>query len=296
MDPEDRLRTLIGNRVKGNKMLGRWLEILDDLRLRISNRIPRRPLTPASSKRSVPPPRRDVLFQNAALLSVAIHLTALLVLPPPGASGESTIPERVSLSTKLVPPPATAPPSPQPELQPVEVEPPEPSAPETKPAEEAPIEPSPAPQEDDLRTSRPEFSVDPPAAVSGPLDAPPQAKGRERERVDSLLQKTLQQASSHHDRDRWLMLEVREKVRVNLSRLQQRNLLISDGPGEASCLLGFLIDAEGWIFDITLRPAPGLEIDAFAIRDAIAVLNPVKAPPAGVATPIHLQLRIDFLE
>ncbi|MEO2149026.1 MAG: hypothetical protein ABGY15_02450, partial [bacterium] len=186
---------MIGNRVKGNKMLGRWLEILDDLRLRISNRIPRRPLTPASSKRSVPPPRRDVLFQNAALLSVAIHLTALLVLPPPGASGESTIPERVSLSTKLVPPPATAPPSPQPELQPVEVEPPEPSAPETKPAEEAPIEPSPAPQEDDLRTSRPEFSVDPPAAVSGPLDAPPQAKGRERERVDSLLQKTLQQAS-----------------------------------------------------------------------------------------------------
>lgn len=291
MDPEDRLRTLIGNRVKGNEMLGRWLEILDDLRRRISNRIPRRPLTAASSKRSVPPPRRDVLFQNAALLSVAIHLTALLVLPPPGASGESTIPERVSLSTKLVPPPATAPPSPQPELQPVEVEPPE-----TKPAEEAPVEPSPAPQEDDLRTGRPELSADPPAAATGPLDAPPQAKGPKREKVDSLLQETLQQASSHHDRDRWLMLEVREKVRENLSRLQQRNLLISDGPGEASCLLGFLIDAEGWIFDITLRPAPGLKIDAFAIRDAIAVLNPVKAPPAGVATPIHLQLRIDFLE
>ncbi|MDE0961459.1 MAG: hypothetical protein OSB09_11840, partial [Planctomycetota bacterium] len=168
--------------------------------------------------------------------------------------------------------------------------------PDPQAALEVPFEPFPTSLEDDLREGRPEITPNPPAAASSPLDAPPLASDPDRERVRSLLEETMQQASSHHQRDRWLMLEVREKVRHNLSQLQQRELRISEGPGEASCLLGFLVDAEGWIFDITLRPAPGLEIDAFAIRDAIALLNPIKAPPPGVATPIHLQLRVDFLE
>ncbi|MDE0960775.1 MAG: hypothetical protein OSB09_08350, partial [Planctomycetota bacterium] len=81
------------------------VEKLQDLRLRISRFLHHQGLTLSSSKRRVPSPRKDVLFQNAALVSVTIHLIALLVLPSPGVSGESTVPDRVILRTRMVDPP-----------------------------------------------------------------------------------------------------------------------------------------------------------------------------------------------
>ncbi|MGE4618355.1 MAG: hypothetical protein AAEJ04_00940 [Planctomycetota bacterium] len=234
--------------------------------------------------------KSDALLHNAAILSLALHLFMLLVLPTPGASGETAAPTRIILTSTVVAP------EPVPEPVPVveEVSPPQPEEPE-----ELIPEPEPQPAEmmtgSELQPIEELPTIDVKEGASGPLDAPVENKFN-REKIASLLEQTQKKAESQQAQERWLLLEVREKVLNSLSRLLRGNATIHDGNDAASFLLGFRIDAEGWIYDITLRPAPNVTIDAFAIRDAIAVLNPLIPPPKGVSLPIELHLRVDFME
>lgn len=234
--------------------------------------------------------RSDTLLQNAALLSLSIHMIALLLLPTPGSSEEVPPPNRITLNSKLV------------QLEPEPVPEPlnEKEAPSEPEIDEAPDEP-PIPDETDEI-----IAAEPPPPEPLPTPVVEQAaeettdtaveKSLEQQKIDRLLEETRKSSRQNQARDRWLMLEVREKVLNNLSRLLKGGASIHQGKGKASFLLGFRIDAEGWIYDLTLRPAPGVQLDAFAIRDAVAILNPLTPPPAGGKFPIDLRLKVDFLD
>lgn len=227
--------------------------------------------------------RKDELLQNAAIGSVLLHLMALLLIPSPGASSQSTPEPRITLHTSVSELPDPAPP-----------------AESIEGAKHVPEEPENLTDPEQYqRTELPTPAAEEVAemAIPSPGAADPEATADlDGSRVTSLLQETRDALARDQTRERWLMLEVREKIRANLAQLQQKETRITVGPGEASCLLGFFIDADGWIFDISLRPAPGIQIDAIAIRDAIAILNPLTPPPAVITPPIRLHLRVDFLE
>ena len=235
------------------------------------------------------PDSSDSILRNAALVSVALHLLALLVLPTPGSSTEPATGTRIVLRGSVL------------EAQPMETD--TPPEPQPRPEKQA------TPSDQDLETDPfpgPGKGVAEPVAVEEQLgsyvDATPDAVGEspqdtaESKRIEALLEQTQKTVLRNKTRERWLMMEVREQVLNNLSRLLQGNATIHRGDDRASFLVGFLIDAEGWIYDISLRPAPGVEFDAFAVRDAIAILNPLNPPPTGIDVPIELHLRVDFLE
>ncbi len=232
---------------------------------------------------------RDGLLHNAAYLSITMHLLFLLLFPAPGASSAQISNQRIVLHSRIAEEVAEETLDKEILDEPAEL-------PEETPPAQAVEDP---PQQQSIETSPPEISppLPPLPDPQTPLDAPvPSSSNLNDDKISSLLEETRDEISRDHERDRWLMLEVREKIRLSLSRLQQRETRVSSGPGDASCLVGFHVDAEGWIFDITLRPAPGIQIDAFAVRDAIAFLNPLTAPPPGVATPVELSLRVEFLD
>ena len=93
-----------------------------------------------------------------------------------------------------------------------------------------------------------------------------------------------------------MLLQVREPIREGLAKLFGQGTSISDSTDQGKFILSFWIDGEGWIYDLALKPAPGAQINAFEIRDMIARLNPLPAAPAGVKTPIKIQLRVQSLE
>ncbi len=241
------------------------------------------------TNRKPPSGSSDSILRNAALVSVALHLFAILVLPTPGSSSEPTTGTRIVLRGSVLeaaPMKTDTPSEPQPR----------PEKEETSGDQDLETDPVPSPSED----------VAEPDAVKEQLgsyvDAAPDAIGEspqdtaESKRIDALMEQTQKTVLQNKTRERWLMMEVREQVLNNLSHLLQGNATIHQGDDRASFLVGFLIDAEGWIYDISLRPAPGVEFDAFAVRDAIAILNPLNPPPTGIDVPIELHLRVDFLE
>lgn len=235
----------------------------------------------------------DTWLQIAALFSIFLHLGLLVMLPAPGNRGLLPAqPEPMSIQVfSKEPEPEPEPLHPvEEEVDPVTTE--EEPAPEEAPPVDLPLEPDPpipatlpAPE-----SVIPDFPLDAPAEPESPLE------DGEIERIQSLLNETLQLSKSDKARDRWLMLEVREPIRRGLSELHGRGVSVSDAEGQGKFLLSFWIDGEGWIYDLSLKPAPGVEIDAFGIRDMIAGLNPLKAAPSGVKTPIKLQLRVQNLE
>ena len=236
------------------------------------------------------PGHSDAILRNAALLSVTLHLVALLVLPTPGASGEPVARPRIVLDGSLLAPePMQTPTPPEPEPFPVAEDPAEEPDPQTDPVpdnKDSDVEP--IVLEDKFTTNSVDLAPDP-AEQS-------REEALQAERIRALLEQTQKTAHHNQDRERWLMMEVRERILNNLSRLLKTNATIHQEDDTASFLVGFLIDSEGWIYDISLLPAPGVEFDAFAVRDAIAILNPLNPPPTGIAIPIELELRVDFLE
>jgi len=232
----------------------------------------------------------DSLLQNAALLSLSLHLAALLLLPTPGATGEVNPESRILIKSTRVEPEPILEPEPTPE-PPAPLEPESNTVPDPEPAVD---EPEPA---SDVR----EVLIEEPlqAVTEAPVEETPADNGedsREQQQIDKLLEDTRRSTLHHQARNRWLMMEVREKVLNNLSRLHQGGASIHQGDGNASFLLGFRIDDEGWIYDISLRPAPGVQLDAFAVRDAVAILNPLAPPPRQGNFPVDVQLRVDFLD
>ncbi|MGB1070585.1 MAG: hypothetical protein ACPG1Z_02880 [Planctomycetota bacterium] len=240
----------------------------------------------------------DTWLQIAALFSIFLHLGLLILLPAPGNRG--ALPAQSGpMSIQFLarePEPEPAPPAKEEistteeeldqetieEQSPIEEDPPADLSPESNP----PIPPTiPSPE-----STIPDLPLDAPAEPESPVE------DGEIERIQSLLSETLQLSKSDKARDRWLMLEVREPIRRGLSELHGRGVSVSDAEGQGKFLLSFWIDGEGWIYDLSLKPAPGVEIDAFGIRDMIAGLNPLKAAPAGVKTPIKLQLRVQNIE
>lgn len=240
----------------------------------------------------------DTWLQIAALFSIFLHLGLLILLPAPGNRG--ALPAQSGpMSIQFLarePEPEPAPPveeeisTTEEELDPLTTE--EPQTIEEDPPVELPPESSPPipPALPSPESTIPDFPLDAPAEPESPLE------DGEMERIQSLLSETLQMSKSDKARDRWLMLEVREPIRRGLSELHGRGVSVSDAEGQGKFLLSFWIDGEGWIYDLSLKPAPGVEIDAFGIRDMIAGLNPLKAAPAGVKTPIKLQLRVQNIE
>ncbi len=253
------------------------------IRNRVASSVATSSAAATRARQQRPRRRKDELLQNAAIGSVMLHLMALLLIPSPGASSQSTPEPRITLHTSVREMPDPAPPA-----EPID-------GPEETPEEPETLTNS----EQDQSTELPPPAVQEIAEVaiaSAGTTEVEAADAHDSDRVSSLLQQTRDALARDQARERWLMLEVREKIRANLAQLQQQETRITDGPGEASFLLGFYIDAEGWIFDISLRPAPGFQIDAIAIRDAIAILNPLTPPPAVITAPIRLHLRVDFLE
>ena len=251
--------------------------------------------SPASS-RNKPSFNEDTWLQIAALFSIFLHLGLLVLLPAPGNRGvlpAQSGPMSIQVFSKD---PEPAPPAEEEiitiedEVDPVTIE--EETVSEEAPPVDLPLEPDPpiptvlpGPE-----STIPDFPLDAPAEPESP------AEDGEIERIQSLLSETLQMSKSDKARDRWLMLEVREPIRRGLSELHGRGVSVSDAEGQGKFLLSFWIDGDGWIYDLALKPAPGVEIDAFGIRDMIAGLNPLKAAPSGVKTPIKLQLRVQNLE
>lgn len=230
-------------------------------------------------------PRRqkDVLLQNAAIGSVMLHLMALLLIPSPGASSQTTPEQRITLHTSV-----SELPDPDPQAESID---------ETEQQSEEPEMVIDAEHDQRTEPLPPTAEVVEEVMIPAPVTTEVEATlAHDSSRVSSLLEETRDALARDLIRERWLMLEVREKIRENLAQLQQKETRITEGPGEASCLLGFYIDADGWIFDISLRPAPGIQIDGIAIRDAIAILNPLTPPPSVITPPIRLHLRVDFLE
>lgn len=233
-------------------------------------------------------------LQIAALFSVFLHLGLLILLPAPGQRGTlpaQTGPMTLQFSTPKPEPEPDPPIQPEPEPEEVEPEPEpipkvEPEAPET---DTDPLPPVPAPVLP-VSPTGPDLPLDGPANPESPIE------DGELERIQSLLTETLQQSQSDKARDRWLMLEVREPIRKGLTELHGSGVSVSDAQGQGKFLLSFWVDGDGWIYDLALKPAPGVDIDAFGIRDMIARLNPLAAAPAGVKTPIKLQLRVQSLE
>ena len=240
----------------------------------------------------------DTWLQIAALFSIFLHLGLLILLPAPGNRG--ALPAQSGpMSIQFLarePEPEPAPPveeeisTTEEELDPLTTE--EPQTIEEDPPVELPPESSPPipPALPSPESTIPDLPLDAPAEPESPVE------DGEIERIQSLLSETLQLSKSDKARDRWLMLEVREPIRRGLSVLHGRGVSVSDAEGQGKFLLSFWIDGEGWIYDLSLKPAPGVEIDAFGIRDMIAGLNPLKAAPAGVKTPIKLQLRVQNIE
>lgn len=240
----------------------------------------------------------DTWLQIAALFSIFLHLGLLILLPAPGNRG--ALPAQSGpMSIQFLarePEPEPAPPAEE-EIITIEEES-EPATTEEQPAieEDPPADLQPEasppipPKLASPESTIPDFPLDAPAEPESPLE------DGEMERIQSLLSETLQMSKSDKARDRWLMLEVREPIRRGLSELHGRGVSVSDAEGQGKFLLSFWIDGEGWIYDLSLKPAPGVEIDAFGIRDMIAGLNPLKAAPAGVKTPIKLQLRVQNIE
>ena len=239
----------------------------------------------------------EAWLRIAALLSIFLHLGILILLPAPGNRG--TLPaQRVQVDVRF---------RSTPEPDPIEEQIPEPIEDPNPLEEEELVEPSPPLVEE---TEIPETIVDnfaeimtpPTTAVesTAPLDSPAQPETPEEdgeiERIQSLLNDTLDQVNHDKARDRWLLLEVREPIRNGLTELLGQGFSISDAEGSGKFLLSFWIDAEGWIYDLALKPAPGVKIDAFGIRDMIARLNPLTSAPEGVKTPLKIQLRVQSLE
>lgn len=245
------------------------------------------------SSRDKPSFNEDTWLQIAALFSIFLHLGLLVLLPAPGNRGvlpAQSGPMSIQVFSREPEPEPEPAPTVEEEVDPVTTE--EQPVPEETPPVNLPLEPDPPipPALPSPELMIPDFPLDAPAEPESPLE------DGEIERIQSLLSETLQLSQSDKARDRWLMLEVREPIRRGLSELHGRGVSVSDAEGQGKFLLSFWIDGDGWIYDLALKPAPGVEIDAFGIRDMIAGLNPLKAAPSGVKTPIKLQLRIQNLE
>ena len=292
--------------MKGNEILttgiSRALTFLRSLRKsQPSAGSPEPPFFPEKSpvsSREKPSFNEDTWLQIAALFSIFLHLGLLVLLPAPGNRGvlpAQSGPMSIQVfSREPEPEPEPLPPVEE-EVDPVTTE--EEPVPEESPPVDLPLEPDPPiPPAPIPPTSPAPESVIPDFPLDAPAEPESPPEDGEIERIQSLLSETLQLSKSDKARDRWLMLEVREPIRRGLSELHGRGVSVSDAEGQGKFLLSFWIDGDGWIYDLSLKPAPGVEIDAFGIRDMIAGLNPLKAAPSGVKTPIKLQLRVQNLE
>jgi hypothetical protein len=234
----------------------------------------------------------DAWIKSAALISSLIHLSIFFLVPVSGTS-ETLPPNTVRIEVAFSTPPPT---SSVTELIPTEESSPELVEPEVE-IEIPQEEPEPPLKTEDFLP--PQVSPQPLTPPKN-LDSPPldQLSSTEEEitRIQSLLDDTIEKVSSDKERDRWLILEVREPIRTSLATLLGNGTSITDAEGDGQFLISFWIDAEGWIYDLALKPAPGVQIDAFAIRDAIANLNPMTSAPEGVEAPLKIQLRVQSLE
>ncbi len=234
----------------------------------------------------------DAWIKSAALISSLIHLSILFLVPVSGTS-ETLPPNTVRIEVAFSTPPPT---SSVTELIPTEEISPELVEPEVE-IEIPQEEPEPPLKTEDFLP--PQISPQPLTPPKN-LDSPPLDKLSSTEeeitRIQSLLDDTIEKVSSDKERDRWLILEVREPIRTSLATLLGNGTSITDAEGDGQFLISFWIDADGWIYDLALKPAPGVQIDAFAIRDAIANLNPMTSAPEGVEAPLKIQLRVQSLE
>lgn len=259
--------------------------------------VPPSPDSTSESNHSKTSFNEETWLQIAALFSVFLHLGLLILLPAPGNRG--VLPAQTGpMTVQFLAPKPEPQPDPPAETEPeIPEEEPEPVVEEAEnPAEEMPVDPVLAPPASIPIATAPSLPALPDLPLDGPAEPESPAEDGEIERIQSLLAETLQQSKSDKARDRWLMLDVREPIRRGLSELQGRGVSVSAAAGQGKFLLSFWIDSGGWIYDLSLKPAPGVEIDAFGIRDMIAGLNPLTPAPAGVKTPIKLQLRVQSLE
>ncbi|HIA27099.1 MAG TPA: hypothetical protein EYN79_03115 [Planctomycetes bacterium] len=224
---------------------------------------------------------RDQVLQLALLFSVTIHLGGLLLLPVPGSARESqatsveiSFSESVPLPRPQAPPPETPPPAPAGES---------------------------LPQQFPDVTSQPPLPPPPPLHVPGPAPPAPEVPPLAEEEVDraavaSLIEATQRVLDAEMQEDRYLMLEVREQLRTAFAPLHPGEALVGSTGNQFLFLIALRIDSEGYIFDLSLRFAPGPRLDARQIEFAVASLSPLAPPPSTLDPPFEVELKVGFLE
>lgn len=228
---------------------------------------------------------RDQVLSLALLTSVTVHLGGLLLLPAPGSGLESSA-STVEIRFTEPPPPAPSRPAPSP---------PPPEAVPTPEPEVVPVEPPPPPSPP--RDLTPEFSrtaAIPDPTPQAPRDAP--TEEFDQQAIASLIEATQQALEREDSAQRYLMLDVRESLRTALASLHPGEADVEATTNQFMFLLGLRIDPEGYIFDISIRFAPGPRLDPRQIEFAVASMSPLAPPPFSLDPPVEIELKVGFLE
>lgn len=250
------------------------------------------------------------LFQRALLWSGAAHLVLVILTPILGSTDSMTQP--IAVQVTFTAPIALAPAEEsEPEVR-EEPEPalrPEPSSstseatpsasPET--SKLSPPEPPPAPPEPDLSF------VEPASIMGAPvhdLDRPEtEAAAPEREsaaelqaRIDALLEASLESVRRQNaQRVRMdYAFMVREALRVVLERNHPGVGLADDSLATTGILISFRVTREGYLYDLSIRRAPGGRLPAASLPSEIRALSPFPAPPIEVETPASFHYHVRF--
>ena len=266
------------------------------------------PLRAASDGRRV----RERILTTAIWVSFGLHLVLLLALPGPGgveaaASPSVTLQLRSpSVESPSVESPATEPLPTEEEGSPKAPEDTEPVPPPdgadddkameadegAEPPPSSPVEPD---RDGESAESATEAVVE---AVVEPLSSHPATD--DAARIEALLERTRTALSGPDPRERYLVVEVFNRVKQALDQAHDASPLHRRlgevDPSRKTCLLSFRIDGDGYIFDLGLRTPPGRAsaLDLEALHAAIYAINPLPAPPPSLETPIERTFEFTF--
>ncbi|MHC4936451.1 MAG: hypothetical protein ACYTGJ_09575 [Planctomycetota bacterium] len=257
------------------------------------------PLRAASDGRRV----RERILTTAIWVSFGLHLVLLLALPGPGGVEAAASPS-VTLqlrSPSVEPMPTTEPLPTEEEGSPKAPEDAEPAPPpdeadEAMEADEGAEEPAEPPPSSPVEPDRDGESAT--EAVVEPLSSHPATD--DAARIEALLERTRTALSGPDPRERYLVVEVFNRVKQALDQAHDASPLHRRlgevDPSRKTCLLSFRIDGDGYIFDLGLRTPPGRAsaLDLEALHAAIYAINPLPAPPPSLETPIERTFEFTF--
>lgn len=170
-----------------------------------------------------------------------------------------------------------------------------------------PVETDPTPPEDDPLPPPPVESdllapprVGPLTDPGSPEDEPALEGADDAARIAELIRDTRAEIDRPRSEKDYLVLDVWNVVRRSIEEAHDASPVhrdLSAVEDLRKCfVLSFRIDAEGYIFDLSLKTPPGVRtaLDTGALRNAIYAINPLAPPPEGMRTPIEFRRSLRF--